>query len=102
MKPLIVPHVIYHNPPDQKLIIRSLPPYSPVTPSKLRKFYKPPMLIIFGIPQKTLLQEIKRKKMTSNKEISTVKGIKIHYQENLQGKTWGREKNTKYIPKTTP
>jgi hypothetical protein len=36
--------------------------------------------------------EIKRKKMTSNKEMSTVKGKKIHYQENPQGKNLGKGK----------
>jgi hypothetical protein len=50
MKSLIVPYVIYHDPPDQKLITRSSPSYSPVIPFKLRKFHKPPILIIFGIP----------------------------------------------------
>jgi hypothetical protein len=70
---------------------------SPVTPSKLRKFYKPPMLIIFGIPQKILLQEIRRKKMTSNKEMSTVKGKKIHYQENPTKKKLGEGKKTPNI-----
>jgi hypothetical protein len=88
MKPLIVPHVTHHDPPDQKLITRSSPSLSPVTPSKLRKFHKPSMPIIFRIPptpQKILLQEIKRKKMVSNKEMFTVKGKKIHYQENPAG-----------------
>jgi hypothetical protein len=41
--------------------------------------------------------------MTSNKEMSAVKGKKKYItKKTSQGKTWGREKNTKHTPKTTP
>jgi hypothetical protein len=41
--------------------------------------------------------------MTSNKEMSTVKGKKNTLpRKPCREKTWEREKNTKHTPKTTP
>jgi hypothetical protein len=105
MKPLIVSHVTHHNPPDQKLIAKSSPSLSPVTPFKLRKFHKPPIPIIFGIPlysPENTTPGNKKKKMISNKEMSTVKGKKYITKKTLQGKNLGKGKNTKYTLKTTP